>query len=33
MRTSPREWWERHGWEMTLIVVAAVVGKIVDHLW
>lgn len=27
------EWLGRHGWEMFLIVAAAVVGKLVDRLW
>jgi hypothetical protein len=32
MSEAAREWLGRHGWELVLIVAAAVVGKL-DHLW
>ncbi|GAB2952994.1 hypothetical protein GCM10027075_61390 [Streptomyces heilongjiangensis] len=33
MGRAAREWLERHGWELVLIVAAVVVDDIVDHLW
>lgn len=33
MGRAAREWLGRHGWELFLIVAAAVVGDVVDHLW
>lgn len=33
MGRAARAWLKRHGWELVLIVAAAVVSDIVDHLW
>lgn len=33
MGAAVREWLGRHGGDLTLIVAAAVVTKVVDHLW
>ncbi len=33
MGRAAREWLEPHGWELVLVVAAAVVDDSVDHLW
>lgn len=33
MGRAAREWLGGHGWELFLIVAAAVVSDVVDHLW
>ena len=33
MIKTAREWLRRHGWDLTLILVAAAVAKVVNQLW